>query len=1523
MLPAASMAMAISIPPDGTPPLSTAAIEDGGKPPDPQSCSPPVCESDSTVTSAAPGAAAPQTTDSCGRSAMPSKATSHRPPTRENDGSMRAALPSHAAAPQSTDDCRRSAMLAKQTTSHRSFFASTRHHTLSRSQAKRGLFSDFVEEEDDDENDDDDDGGGDCYSDSGFVDSSAARPPFAPQEEQEQALQPQPSRSSLWRTRTMRFFSHNSNSNITGQQQEAHPASYSQTSQPPPLPESEVERIVQRLELRKANRVPVPAEVKNRFLRLCKNACQKRREILLESSIQNNNDDEMDARDGIDTTSRISQSGGSSTTNKNGGQIIVSSLTCILRSDVIQIRQAIRLEVEGRTKPQRLSDGIKAYFGFRCHCKVLLHVLNRAVDFFDENGRDRLAKKNRRISNITVGSERNLLGSSINSSFTNDVGGGNLYHPSAISFENNDGDEKKNIEEDNIDDEKDWFYYKDFAFYSLKIESNYPWMRNAGVFSILTTVAFYLFTPIFWCEILNDPNICPSSANNERGWLSALFFASATMSTVGYGDVTVFVGANDTSSSNEPETWRIFIAILFMILSLVVSVVGFQAGLDSQFHPFRRRLDFLSKRVYEILRDANIVKGKHDKHEDIRSRMRWSTFAQLAEICLIFLILNLVGVFVVQLSLLGEEEDEFGDKLSISWMESFYWAVQTTTTIGYGDIDTPESLRWFLLVYLAISTYFVGSAFGKLGELSKKLESMHQLYRWQQQEASYTMLQDFSGRPDSRDERTLDEGDREILDFEPEIDQFEFTIASLVVMGKITSEDVKPILEKFQRLTGENSNKITSADVSGPMRKKKDNLPEPVEGGEQEDLETDANEISLSKSSSQGALVVGKRIAKAFREEMLSSSVNHGKDVIVEEKEKVVDYSDFCIPKNTYAIAIDDSKIQRKLLGKIFDNAGISPNRCTICGDGYYSIMGFEDYVVKLMESQDGYVFMIVDENLDFVDEESSKHSTISGSQCVENIRRRIPHEVERRMFALIRSANDSSSDIAIYKTRAHGFLPKAPIKREKMNETLAPLWRERFPPSEFGESIGIHSRNEYETASSAGDIACTPYDIAQKLIDIDSLFKKDAHFTNMRIIYDSMHELKGDLLTLNSNISVHSVVGQINLIQITQAPETVVDRWQTLRCHINDIIQSLQKNFRIPNNTYALAIDDSKIQRKLLAKFFDFLNIPKENCTIVGDGCSEVNGFEDLVVSFMQNHRDDYVLMIVDENLDVVDESKNESVFVSGSQCVDNIRKRLPVELERRMLALVRSANDSSTDIAIFNERAHGFLPKAPIRRERVIETLAPLWMKRFPPSEFGDSAAFDMTDETISIASEELACTPYDIAQKLMYIDSLFKKEAHINDMRILHDPLHQLKGDLLTLNSDASMIPILGMTNLVLLGHKSPDAIVDKWHALRDRIRAVINSLQNSSNGSEGQSATLGILKRSKKVESMDSPVMSSIARRRTIDVSSRSNEGQSTLGILRRSKKVERIDSPVMSSITRRKSLLSNSAVSTCSSKLSDD
>ena len=152
-------------------------------------------------------------------------------------------------------------------------------------------------------------------------------------------------------------------------------------------------------------------------------------------------------------------------------------------------------------------------------------------------------------------------------------------------------------------------------------------------------------------------------------------------------------------------------------------------------------------------------------------------------------------------------------------------------------------------------------------------------------------------------------------------------------------------------------------------------------------------------------------------------------------------------------------------------------------------------------------------------------------------------------------------------------------------------------------------------------------------------------------------------------------------------------------------------KDFSLPANTWGIAIDDSKVQMKLLGKFFEFLELPKDRIKVFGKEKNEIMSFVDYVVNFMDEHMGDYILLIADENLDINDEAAKH-VTISGSQLVENIRLRLLPEQE--LVALIRSANDSISDVAIYNSRAHGFLPKAPIKKGNVLETLAPLWLAR-----------------------------------------------------------------------------------------------------------------------------------------------------------------------------------------------------------------
>ena len=118
-------------------------------------------------------------------------------------------------------------------------------------------------------------------------------------------------------------------------------------------------------------------------------------------------------------------------------------------------------------------------------------------------------------------------------------------------------------------------------------------------------------------------------------------------------------------------------------------------------------------------------------------------------------------------------------------MTTLYWAVQTTTTIGYGDLSMTFEMRWFQIFYLTLSTYAAATALGHLGTLSSEIAEIKRNHVWDHQEVSAGMIHDF--RSD---------------EFDDTVDQYEFAIASLVLLGKITAEDLEPIMDKYRALCG-------------------------------------------------------------------------------------------------------------------------------------------------------------------------------------------------------------------------------------------------------------------------------------------------------------------------------------------------------------------------------------------------------------------------------------------------------------------------------------------------------------------------------------------------------------------------------------------------------------------------------------------------------------------------------------------------------------------------------------------------
>jgi hypothetical protein len=83
--------------------------------------------------------------------------------------------------------------------------------------------------------------------------------------------------------------------------------------------------------------------------------------------------------------------------------------------------------------------------------------------------------------------------------------------------------------------EQEFLFFQDFSFYYTRLISRSPWLRSPLQKYVLTVLAFYIFAPVLFCWIVDDEDVCPDVPGKGpyAGWLTATYFASVTLSTVG------------------------------------------------------------------------------------------------------------------------------------------------------------------------------------------------------------------------------------------------------------------------------------------------------------------------------------------------------------------------------------------------------------------------------------------------------------------------------------------------------------------------------------------------------------------------------------------------------------------------------------------------------------------------------------------------------------------------------------------------------------------------------------------------------------------------------------------------------------------------------------------------------------------------------------------------------------------------------------------------------------------------------
>jgi hypothetical protein len=265
-------------------------------------------------------------------------------------------------------------------------------------------------------------------------------------------------------------------------------------------------------------------------------------------------------------------------------------------------------------------------------------------------------------------------------------------------------------------------------------------------------------------------------------------------------------------------------------------------------------------------------------------------------------------------------------------------------------------------------------------------------------------------------------------------------------------------------------------------------------------------------------------------------------------------------------------------------------------------------------------------------------------------------------------------------------------------------------------------------------------------------------------------------------------------------------------------------EQFEVPPGTWGVAIDDSSIQRKLMARILLHAGVGESKIIVLGESPSDVTErFEEAIRGILDNDASSpKILIMVDENLDYrsIREFTQHSRY-SGSKYMEAILKKMSPAEESRVLALVRSANDSADDIASYKERTHGFFPKSSMRREKVREILAHLWYNQFlgKKQDVDNLTNMDFDGEELVTRGELLA--------SLNVVESLLERSTSVT-WGALRGALFTLKGDLMVLEDSEEIDRALELIES-MRGDDKPKDFGSKW----DQVHRIIFDQANKMN------------------------------------------------------------------------------------------
>ncbi|KAI5065653.1 hypothetical protein GOP47_0020348 [Adiantum capillus-veneris] len=249
------------------------------------------------------------------------------------------------------------------------------------------------------------------------------------------------------------------------------------------------------------------------------------------------------------------------------------------------------------------------------------------------------------------------------------------------------------------------------------------------------------------------------SGSTTHNFVDAIYFCIVTLCTIGYGDITPTTPFAKLFSCAFVLVGFGFIDIL---LSSMVNYV-----LDSQ----------------EALLLTAVTTGHHEKTKNYLVDIKKGRMRIRMKVALAFgVVIACIGVGTFVMHFLE----------TLGWLDSFYLACMSVTTVGYGDhAFTTLAGRLFASMWLLVSTLAVARSFLYLAEA--RIDRRHRLI-------AKLVLQK---------EMTLGDLVAADLDNDGCISKSDFVVYKLKLMRKIEEKDIAEVCRQFDRLDTENSGKIT------------------------------------------------------------------------------------------------------------------------------------------------------------------------------------------------------------------------------------------------------------------------------------------------------------------------------------------------------------------------------------------------------------------------------------------------------------------------------------------------------------------------------------------------------------------------------------------------------------------------------------------------------------------------------------------------------------------------------------------